>query len=252
MTQPKYDAIYLSPHLDDVALSCGGQIARQTAVGQSVLIVTVTAGEVASTGMSSLGQQLHLHWQIQQENGVATRRLEDAHACSVLQADFVHWEVPDAIYRLHPFTQVPLYASIAALAGNLHPVEMSLVTAVARLLQSLPTYRQLYVPLAVGNHVDHQLVRLAAEHCFGMQLFYYEDYPYAQVPELLEEKLRDGSWQCEVIPLSRADLTTKLTAIACFSSQISSLFQSWDNATKLIKAYVNQTGGERIWQQMPH
>ncbi|MEZ4728018.1 MAG: PIG-L family deacetylase [Caldilineaceae bacterium] len=40
-----YDAIYLSPHLDDVALSCGGQIFGATRTGQRVLIVTITAGD---------------------------------------------------------------------------------------------------------------------------------------------------------------------------------------------------------------
>lgn len=247
-----YDAVYLSPHLDDVTLSCGGQIARQTSNGHSVLIVTVAAGEVASNGVSALGQQLHQYWQIGQESAVAARRQEDVQACSILLADFVHLDVPDAIYRVHPFKKVPLYASIAALAGQLHPVEMPLITSVVRQLQGLPPHRQLYVPLAVGNHVDHQLVRLAAEYCFSTQLCYYEDYPYAQVPELVNEKLQQGSWQCEVIPLSDTELTTKLMAVACFKSQISALFQNWDNASKLIKAYTNQTGGERIWQRMAH
>ncbi len=251
MNQRAYDAVYLSPHLDDVALSCGGQIARQTAVGGSVLIVTVAAGEAPPAALSALGQQLHQHWQLQQENGVATRRQEDLRACAVLQADFVHWQVPDAIYRLHPFTQAPLYDSVEALVAELHPVEMSLVTAVVRQLQTLPLHHRLYVPLAVGNHVDHQLVRLAAEYCSGAELYYYEDYPYVQVPGLLEAKLDHASWQPELIPLSEAELAARLTAVACFASQIGALFQSWDNATKLIKSYVNKIGGERTWQRMP-
>ena len=39
------DHLYLSPHFDDAALSCGGQIATFTAAGQSVLVVTITGGD---------------------------------------------------------------------------------------------------------------------------------------------------------------------------------------------------------------
>ena len=39
------DHLYLSPHFDDAALSCGGQIATWTAAGQSVLVVTITGGD---------------------------------------------------------------------------------------------------------------------------------------------------------------------------------------------------------------
>ena len=36
------DHLYLSPHFDDAALSCGGQIATWTAAGQSVLVDRTT------------------------------------------------------------------------------------------------------------------------------------------------------------------------------------------------------------------
>lgn len=39
------DAIHLSPHLDDVVLSCGGQIAARCGRGESVLVVTLAAGD---------------------------------------------------------------------------------------------------------------------------------------------------------------------------------------------------------------
>ncbi|RMD73788.1 MAG: PIG-L family deacetylase, partial [Chloroflexi bacterium] len=36
-----YRHIVLSPHLDDAALSCGGFIARATALGEPVLVVNI-------------------------------------------------------------------------------------------------------------------------------------------------------------------------------------------------------------------
>ena len=40
-----YDTIFLAPHLDDVVLSCGGQIFLETEAGNSVLVVTIMAGD---------------------------------------------------------------------------------------------------------------------------------------------------------------------------------------------------------------
>ncbi|MFQ5421191.1 MAG: PIG-L family deacetylase, partial [Anaerolineae bacterium] len=68
-----YDAIYLSPHLDDAALSCGGQIFTRTSAGESVLVVTVMAGD-APPGLSSpIVEELHGRWQLP-EGTVARRR----------------------------------------------------------------------------------------------------------------------------------------------------------------------------------
>ena len=39
--------------------------------------------------------------------------------------------------------------------------------------------RVLVATLGAGGHVDHRLVRLAAEAVHGAGLLYYEDYPYA-------------------------------------------------------------------------
>ncbi len=65
--------------------------------------------------------------------------------------------------------------------GAIAPAEMELLDTLVSRMQTLPAHRRIAVPLTVGNHVDHQLVRLAAERCFGTAaLDYYEDYPYAQ------------------------------------------------------------------------
>ena len=39
-----YDHVYVSPHFDDVAASCGGKILEQKDRGESVLVVTVFTG----------------------------------------------------------------------------------------------------------------------------------------------------------------------------------------------------------------
>jgi len=46
----KLDALFLSPHPDDVELFCGATVARLTAAGRRVCIADLTAGELASNG----------------------------------------------------------------------------------------------------------------------------------------------------------------------------------------------------------
>lgn len=46
----RLDALFLSPHPDDVELFCGGTVARLVEMGKRVAIVDLTAGERASNG----------------------------------------------------------------------------------------------------------------------------------------------------------------------------------------------------------
>jgi LmbE family N-acetylglucosaminyl deacetylase len=257
--RPYYDAIYLSPHLDDAALSCGGQIFLRAAAGQSVLVVTITAGDPPPAAVSEYAQSLHDRWALAAD-AVAARRTEDLAACRRLGADALHWGAPDCIYRLHPVTGQPFYRSDVDIFDRLHPEELPLVDDLATQLQSLPPAGRVLAPLTAdhrvnaehaGRHVDHQLTRLAAERAFGNDLWYYEDYPYAQEPGALDAVLGEGGkWEAEVTRLTPAALTAKIEAILEFRSQLSTF---WRNRTELeqqVAAYAQRVGGERVWMPL--
>lgn len=224
-----YDFLYLSPHLDDAALSCGGQIFQQTQAGRRVLIVTVTAGEPQmdpSGQISDFARSLHDRWDLLAD-AVAGRRAEDAAACAILGAEFVHLDVADCIYRLHPETGQPLYVSDADLFGAVHPAEAGLVTRLARRFGALPAAGQVVAPLGVGNHVDHQITRLAAEGRWGTSgLIYYADYPYAQKPGAVADVVasRDPAWRLIPVSLTQSALEAKIQSILAFRSQISTFW----------------------------
>src|SRR6185295_15615325 len=58
-----YDHIYLSPHLDDAALSCGGAIARHANAGARVLVVTICTAAPPSDGpFSDFANEVHQGW----------------------------------------------------------------------------------------------------------------------------------------------------------------------------------------------
>src|SRR5689334_12434287 len=77
--------VYLSPHLDDAALSCGGMIHQQTQAGERVVVVTLCAGGPPAGALSDFAQSLHTRWQTPVE-AVAVRRAEDLAALKVLGA----------------------------------------------------------------------------------------------------------------------------------------------------------------------
>jgi LmbE family N-acetylglucosaminyl deacetylase len=253
-----YQRIYLSPHLDDAALSCGGLIYQERQAGLSVLVVTVMAGDAPSDGQSSpIVRELHARWGLDTNPNPATaRRAEDRQALSILGADLLHWEWPECVYRRHPISGDFMYPSEASLWGAVHPAEKELSAQIAWRLAdlSLASNGRVYVPLTVGGHVDHHLVRQAAETwgAPGGELVYYEEYPYAEHPQALAAVLGDGEgWQAETVPLGDDALEAKTAAVACYESQISTFFTGKEEIGARLRAYAVVAGGgewaERYW-----
>lgn len=245
-----YDAIYLAPHLDDAALSCGGQIASRTRAGQRVLIVTVMAGDPPTAVENDYIRSLHARWELERD-AAAQRRAEDIAACAILGADYLHWSIPDCIYRLNPADGKPMYVSDDDIFGDVHPAEQPLVDAIVRLLQALPAHSHCYAPLTVGHHVDHLLVMEAARRAFGDHLLFYEDYPYAQQPGKLAAVIGEppAKWAASIIALAETDLAAKLEAILAFRSQLSTFFTDRADLERQVKGYAAAVGGERVWAQ---
>ncbi|MBK8430550.1 MAG: PIG-L family deacetylase [Chloroflexi bacterium] len=135
---PHYHALYLSPHLDDAVLSCGGQIAQQTAAGLPVLIVTLMAGDPPARPLSAFAQKLHDRWQLDAATAVAARRAEDTAACDLLRADLQHWDIPDCIYRADPATGTALYNDGGAIFGSVHPADKQLAAELALAWRNCP------------------------------------------------------------------------------------------------------------------
>jgi len=252
MTTPAngfYDRIYFSPHFDDAVLSCGGQIYQATQAGETVLIVTVTAGKPDSKVRSEFARAQHRSWGLSEEEVITARRAEDIAACRLLGAAYAHWPWPDCIYRLDRATGEPLYRSDEDIFGDLAPAERPLVQEVAEKMGTLPPAGQLFVPLTVGHHVDHQLTRAAAEQQYGDALVYYEDYPYIQRhPQMLGPLVSpESAWERAVIPLSDAALTARIAASGQYRSQTGQLFGDAQRMASLIREQVTDTGGERVW-----
>lgn len=240
--------IYLSPHFDDVALSCGGLGWEQVQAGDSVSIWTICAGEPdPSHPFSPFAQALHLRWGTGPASAAA-RRAEDIASCRVMGASYRHLPVFDCIYRGAAQGQ-PYYASEEALTGPLHPDEAAGAAQLIRLdAQHLPTGTQVVCPLSLGNHVDHQLTRLAAEQS-GHALWYYADFPYVlRRPEQLVG-LEQAGWQRENFCLSATGLKAWQDAVAAHASQISTFWADELRMRMAIAEYAAQERAICLWQK---
>ena len=114
--------IYLSPHFDDVALSVGGLLWEQSRAGEQASIWTVCGAGPPPGDYSPFAESLHTRWKTGTE-AIQTRRAEDVKACQYLGANFMHFDIPDCIYRRSPKTGEHLYASEESLWIPVHSDE---------------------------------------------------------------------------------------------------------------------------------
>lgn len=243
------DWVYLSPHFDDAALSCGGLIWEQVQAGETAHVWTICAG-TAPEELSVFAQSLHTRWKTGME-AVDQRRNEDIASCRLMGAQFRHYAIPDCIYRKDPEGKTFLYDSEEAIFGKLHPAEMNLVESLSEnLLQDItrlaPQPCVLVCPLALGNHVDHQLTRLAAE-ATGIPLYYYADYPYVLNEVAFAERLYQSGFVDEIFPISEAGVQAWQRAIAAHVSQVSTFWPDPDSMHSAIRNYLEDHGGTRLW-----
>lgn len=235
--------IYISPHLDDAALSAGGWIYDQTQAGVPVEIWTIICGVPAVSALSPLAQALHAQWGMTDaEEVVRARRQEDTRAAAILGATARHFDFPDCIYR-QGRDGAWLYGDIFA---DPHPDEADLPAQIADVISSrLRPDDQLVCQLGVGSHVDHVLVRRAAE-LIGRRLRYAADIPYLfNFPEHLPAKTTGLRETFE--PVSEAGLASWQEAVAAYISQVPMLFEDSDKMRAKIRAYWAERGGIRFW-----
>jgi LmbE family N-acetylglucosaminyl deacetylase len=248
---PTADHIYLSPHLDDVVLSCGGLIARQVQSGESVAAITVFSGSPSTERLSPFAQMLHARWQasvpteVDVSDPYLMRREEDRQAFLAISPAItvIHLDLLDCIYRTNQAGEW-LYTSETAIFGEVDPDDPALEQLNA--LPPFPDDARLYIPLTVGNHVDHQVVRRVVEQ-WGLpedRIFYYEDYPYAARAGSVEACLDGEMWAERVIPLSDEAVAAKIRGIAAYRSQISSFWPTHQAMVEAISAFAEQRGGE--------
>jgi len=349
--------VFVAPHPDDVALSCGGLVASLRELGQTVTIITVFSGTGATAELTSYqrealgfgskavwpvteafnraniradqplpaGSAPYLakadrldatqrdadaaakrFWQrsswyrradihnrslagqaimddVAQQGAVytdglveakaagdlmAARRLEDERYAAFAEASIVFLDQPDAVFRGYEGDDQLL---AAPRADDRAPVDL-LVREIARLEP-----QKVYLPLGIGDHVDHQLAREVGVALLEMGrrwvmpgpeyagiVTYYEDFPYAWWNGFSRlEELSPGAFAGLPAGIALtpeyADigdmLDRKIMGISLYESQIDRLFGSSDAMQDAVRGFGTKVAGlagrggsaERYW-----
>jgi len=241
--------IYLSPHLDDAVLSAGGLIYEQTGSGIPVEIWTFMAGTPTDTEFSPFAILQHEQWGFASaEEAVQSRREEDRQAAQIVGASVQHFDFLDCIYRRAGNGEWPYYDI------NLPPQEMDadLPSRIAEAISKRLTREDVLVcQLSVGSHVDHVLVRRAAE-LLHRPLIYNIDIPYLfYKPEELAPK--SVGMKENVHPVTEAGLKSWQEAVLAYKSQLPVLGEVMvtpEKARDSIKSYWSERGGIRLLESI--
>jgi LmbE family N-acetylglucosaminyl deacetylase len=270
MRQDQPLVIFLSPHFDDIALSCGGMAARLPRNGARCISLTVCAAP--APGVESLSEyalEMHARWE--SASGASeqaineVRREEERQAARLLGIEPRMLDLPDAPYRRGSGGQ-HLYTSDADLFARVAPEERrTLVPRIAREVTSIAREAgtrgrpRVFAPLGIGHHVDHQLVFWAARRLgprYGV--LFYEDYPYATRAGALRERIDELRlpMQPRLTPITDL-IGIKIAAIARYKSQLDILFGSSEAMPAAVRAYAQSVAGatsqyaERFWYIPP-
>jgi LmbE family N-acetylglucosaminyl deacetylase len=238
-------------------------IRSQPLAGQPLIDELSTQGAVATEELVDAASAGDL---------MARRRLEDERYAAFAEASVVFLDLPDAVFRG--------YEGDDQLLGSPRDDDTDPFDVLRREIDRLEPQR-LYVPLGIGNHVDHQLcrevgLRLLAEgrrwvmpgpEYAGIVTF-YEDFPYAWwndfsqlsdlPPTALAELPPDVGLQPEYADISD-QLERKITGISLYASQIERLFSNTQEMARQVRAHARKTallGGsgsvaERYWASRP-
>jgi LmbE family N-acetylglucosaminyl deacetylase len=150
------DSLYVSPHHDDVLLSCGARLMADAARGLRILVVTVF--------------------------GESGRPWPEVGALATADVRRTSLGLPDARRRSD------YYSSFQALVEGRRDDDDPWVSKIAQALGEIAhrsKASQVYMPLGVGSHIDHRLSHEASLRGFqggeGRNVFLYEERPEAFV-----------------------------------------------------------------------
>lgn len=246
--------IFLSPHYDDVILSCSGLIQRLVQQDDEVIVVTVFTADQSE------------------------RIIENNRALEILKVRGISIDMPDA-----PERDLIKNRNGQILFGNpaLDPITLKLIQEKICKIQAIEKAQIIYSPLGIGWHIDHLIVSEASQVLKDCKLRFYEDTPYNWIPSqaslrvtlpssnLIEQFLVDilqayyvksfiPHWTKEhfeellreqlllltpmfkkdfVCELSQEERKISIEAIQCYRSQIVHLFKNSDELEKMLRNF---------------
>jgi LmbE family N-acetylglucosaminyl deacetylase len=185
----RYDHVVISPHFDDAAASCGGRIIDRVEKGEKVLVVTVfTSSATAKTPTRKKAYRKLLDYD--------QRCSEDKAAMASLDVDFIWLGYLEILFRenIPLFRYWPHFRKTRANVALSHALASDFLDICRK-----TGCKNLILPMAVGQHMDHQIVfqagmRLLSTEKKTCRILFYEDYPYVLLPNMLHYRMKITGW----------------------------------------------------------
>jgi len=216
-------------------------MAMQDARGEPISILTVFAGDPPDWRISPFAAELHARWG-KAGPPIAVRRAEDRLAAGRLGASIVHFDFPEAVYRKGDDDLV-LYPDVDAIFGAIDPQDAAIVGKVAAALGAVKIEGALiYCPLGIGGHIDHRILRLAAES-LRIPLTYYRDFPYVTRSGTIPEDLGEPAGTWRIHTLSEEVLDNWTGAITEYGTQLSTFWGDEQALFDELRTLLDEKGG---------
>lgn len=236
--EEKIPCFFISPHLDDAILSCGGLI-KYLLNKTQVSVATVFTE--ASPAPYTLSAKAFLSQCDFNEAGslFKKRRKEDMILMKRLNIKNIHFHFQDALWRkkiksgwfkkylaefLPEFGHIYPTYRFHAISGRVSGMDRDLLENIKKQLAIIFQNKErfaVFCPLALGNHVDHIIVRDIVSGLFKNAIF-WSDFPYNMAKKeknnRFVEKNKLESFSRNVLPKEKAEL------IFCYGTQIKAMF----------------------------
>ena len=241
-------ALFLSPHLDDVAFSCGGLVALLGDAGWRTVTATAFTRSVPDPTGFALACQTDKGLPADADY-MALRREEDLAAAAILGTEPRWLDLPEAPHRG--------YHSAPALFGPLldaddvwRPLAALLADLVAELRPDL-----VLAPQGLGSHVDHRhLVTAVLSLPDTQMLAFYRDAPYAIRNQSALPDVRVTGLPATAAGIA-AGLDRKVAASCAYASQLGFQFGGPAALDLALRAFASAEGGgvpaERFLGRLP-
>lgn len=193
--QERIPCYFISPHLDDAALSCGGLI--NFLAGKTDMTV-VSAFTAISSPPHTLSAKAFLR-QCQSadaEKLFADRKSEDAKVLGAIGVKTEYWDFIDAQWRkkgqqnwlekitgkiLPEFSHIYPTYRWHVVVGKISRRDDDLKDSIKKYLAYIMNAQEkffIFCPLGTGKHVDHLIVRNCCLEASGDSLILWSDFPY--------------------------------------------------------------------------
>lgn len=224
--------LFVSPHLDDAAFSAGALISWLAQKEVPVTVVNVFTA--TSPGPQTLSARVFLSQcgYANQDKLISDRKSEDKKVYSSLGVKVISLDFVDALWRKRPNTKsfIPelnhVYPTFRwhIARGRVSPLDQPMIDRLTGTLAkyALPKGTLVFTPLAIGNHVDHVIVR---DVCLEISpdCIFWSDFPYVLHSSPDEHFLR--KYQLEKREFAQ-NLSAKRQLILGYPSQIKQIFKN--------------------------